>query len=350
MTRRKAAIGALVFLGALLVAGYLRLHAPVEVSSEEFLMDTLVSIKVYGSDRETLREGASAAFAEMRRIAELADTFPKPGTPAALASDVCRINENAGKEPVRVHADTMAMLALAKRYHEASGGAVDVTVGPLMKLWGFGGEHPSVPDPARLKKTLPLIDAGDLVLDRERSTAFLRRSGMKLDLGAVAKGYATEKALKVLAGRGIEQALIDAGGNIRVLGPGTRSYFWNIGIKDPRREGGVVAVMKLRDASAVTSGDYHRGFEVGGKRYHHILDPKTGYPAGHSASVTVIAKDAGVADALSTALFVLPPDQALALAEKLGVEVVLVAADGGIRHSASLTDRIETITAGSDAP
>lgn len=313
-----------------------------EYSSDQFLMDTLVSIKVYGSDQEKLKLAVTEAYAEMRRIAELADGFAQPETAAFGSSDVCRVNSQAGNKPVKVDGDTMAMLLLAKKYCQLSEGAFDVTIGPVMDLWGFGGKNPQLPAPDRIKAALALVRDQDLVLNETDGTALLRREGMKLDLGAVAKGYATEKALQVLKKHGIEKALIDAGGNIRVLGRNPHDAPWRIGIKDPRRANAVVAALPLEDASAVTSADYYRGFEKGGKRYHHILDPRTGYPAGQSMTVTVVTRDAGLADVLSTVFFVLTPEKALQVAEKMpGVDLFLVTADGRILHTPGLRSKVE---------
>lgn len=314
----------------------------LEYSSDQFLMDTLISIKVYGNDPEIMKKAVAAAYAEMRRIAELADGFQQPGTAACSSSDVCRVNARAGRQPVRVDDDIMAMLLLAKKYSELSDGALDVTVGPLMELWGFGSNNPHLPSPDRIQATLARIGSKDLLLDEEERTAFLRRAGMKLDLGAIAKGYATERALQILEKHGIRRALIDAGGNIRVLGRNSHDAPWRVGIKDPRKENAIVAVLQLEDTSAVTSGDYYRSFEVGGKRYHHILDPRSGYPAEQNMSVTVVTRDAGLADTLSTVFFILPADRALEMAGKMpGVDLLLITADGRIRHSPRLKGRLE---------
>jgi thiamine biosynthesis lipoprotein len=343
MSRRKSIL--YCGLALLLIAGIASLQyfrRSHEYVSDQFLMDTLISIKVYGKDPETLRKAVDAAYAEMRRIAELSDGFPQPGTAAFNGSDVCRINAQAGRQPVRVDGDILAMLLLAKKYNELSEGAIDVTVGPLMDLWGFAEDTPRVPPPDRIRAALALVDSKDLLLNERERTAFLRRAGMKLDMGAVAKGYATEKALQVLKNHGITQALLDAGGNIRVLGRNTFNAPWRIGIKDPRKSDAIAAILPLEDASAVTSGDYYRFFESGGKRYHHILDPRSGYPADRHMSVTVVTKDAGLADILSTVFFVLPPEKSLEMAEKMaGVELFLISADGRIRHTPSLAGRIE---------
>ena len=334
----------LILLALLLLAGgvtWLYQQRTREYASEQFLMDTLVTIRVYGHDPEVLKAAVAAAYDEMHRIADLADRFPRPGTSACRSSDVCRINEQAGIAPVRVDADTLAMLALAKKYHVLSAGAFDVTIGPVMDLWGFAGDKPMVPSSRRITETLALVDNNLLEVNGPEQTVYLQKVGMKLDLGAVAKGYATERAIKALEKYGIKKALIDAGGNIRVLGTNARNTPWRIGIKDPRQADAIVAVVALEDAAAVTSGDYYRYFEVDGQRYHHILDPRSGYPASTNKSVTVISKDAGLADVLSTALFVLNGEEAVALAEKLGVDLFLVSAEGRISHTSALADRIE---------
>ena len=315
---------------------------PRQYKSERFLMDTLVSISVYGRDADRLKAAVTEAYAEMQRLADLADGFPQPGTAAYSTSDVCRINEQAGKKPVRVDKDIIAMVLLAKKYGTLSEGAFDVTIGPVMDLWGFGGKSPHVPPAGILGEVRRLVDSEELVVDERDRTVFLRKAGMKLDLGAIAKGYATEQAVEVLKRHGIRRALIDAGGNIRVLGKNPRSTPWRIGIKNPRKADAILAVLSLEDAAAVTSGDYYRFFEAGGKRYHHILDPRTGYPAGASMSVTVVTRDAGLADVLSTAFFVLEPEKALQMAKKLeGVDLLIVAADGRILHTPGLLGRVE---------
>lgn len=333
---------ALLLLFSTLLATYLYSRRTREYASDQFLMDTLISIKVYGPDRELLRNAVTAAYTEMHRIAELADGFPQPGTAAFRSSDVCRINQQAGIAPVQVDPDILAMLLLSKKYNELSEGTFDVTVGPLMDLWGFGGNNPHVPSPDQIRTALTLVGSRDLILNQQQRTAYLSRVGMKLDLGAIAKGYATEKALQVLKKQGINKALIDAGGNIRVLGRNQHDTPWRIGIKDPRKSDGIVAILSLEDQSAVTSGDYYRYFEVGGKRYHHILDPRSGYPASENMAATAITADAGLADVLSTVFFVLPAHKALEIAARIaGSDIFLITADRRILHSPSLKGRIE---------
>lgn len=342
MTKQRVLFALICLLLVAVITALLIGQRTREYKSDQFLMDTLVSIRVYGKDADKLREAVAAAYAEMHRIADLADGFPQPGTTAYRISDVCRINEQAGIKPVRAHQDVIAMLTLAKKYHDLSEGAFDVTIGPVMDLWGFGRNNPKVPPAGRLGEALALVGSENLVVSERDQTVFLRKAGMKLDLGAVAKGYATEKAIQALKRHGIEKALIDAGGNIRVLGKNRRDIPWRIGIKAPRKADAIAAVLSLEDSAAVTSGDYYRFFEAGGKRWHHILDPRTGYPAAENMSVTAVTKDAGLADVLSTAFFVLKPEKALEMAKKLeGVDLFLVAADGRILHTPGLRGRIE---------
>jgi len=332
----------LAILVVAVVAVPLYLGKEIEYKSDRFLMDTMVSIKAYGRDEGKLKDAVTAAYGEMQRIANLSDRFPAPGSAEYKASDVCLINENAGIAPVRVHREIIEMLLLAKKYHGLGKGAFDVTIGPVMDLWGFTGNNPKIPPPEKLAKTLTLVDSNKLIINEERQTAFLAKRGMKLDLGAVAKGYATEKAVQVLKSRGVARALIDAGGNIRVIGKKSRNAPWKIGIKDPRKSGGIIAIVSLTDGSAVTSGDYYRYFESGGRRYNHIIDPRTGYPASANMSVTVMTENAGVADCLSTIFFVLEPEISLELAGKMGgVDIFLVTTDRRILHTPSLKGRVE---------
>jgi thiamine biosynthesis lipoprotein len=327
----------MIAVGALLYGRRTR-----EYRSEEFLMDTLVSIRVYGKNEDNLRSAVMEAFAEMRRIADLTDRFPQRGTVARNLSDVCRINDMAGVKPVRVDKDVYDMLALAGKYHGITEGAFDVTVGPVMDLWGFCGNNPHVPTVADIRRALAFVGEDKLELNGKERSAFLKNTGMSLDLGAVAKGYATEKAVRVLRKHGIGKVLIDAGGNIRVIGNNADGKSWRIGIKDPRRSGDILAVLSLEDSAAVTSGDYYRFFTAGGKRYNHILNPRTGWPAAENMSVTVIAKNAGLADVLSTAFFVLDPEKAMEIVKRLkDVELFIVSSDGRIMMTPRLEDRIE---------
>ncbi|MDX9872680.1 MAG: FAD:protein FMN transferase [Clostridia bacterium] len=334
------------FTALFLYAGCVFLQ-PREFTGEEFLMDTLVSISAYGADTDLLRSATNEAFAEMRRIEDLTDRFDAKKNPADPSSEVNRINEMAGIAPVPVGEDVFTMLQAAKAYFTLTKGAFDVTIGPVMDLWGFGRESYHVPTEEELREALTLVDSDQLILDREKQTAYLAQPGMSLDLGAIAKGYAVERAAAVLRERGIERALINAGGNIRVLGERAQNTPWRIGVQDPRAPSELAGIVELTAEAATTSGDYNRVFTLDGKNYHHLISSLTGYPAEDNISVTVITPDAFQGDLLSTALFLLDSSEALRLAEELeDTEVFLITSGMNILYSSGLKEKIEVKTNG----
>jgi len=337
-------VGTGIFFVLLLLAGFSFLLQNQErrYTSEEFLMDTLVSISTYGTDTDFLQQATVKAFKEIRRIADLTDRFPSPGTTAYMQSDVVKINERAGISPVLVEEDVIKMLQLAQDYYLLTNGEFDVTIGALVDLWGFGRETQKIPTAGELQKTLALVDSNKLILEQQANTAFLAEKGMTLDLGAIAKGYAVEKAAQVLIEEGVEKALINAGGNIRVIGEKDKNNAWKIGIQNPRDPSNLIGVLSINNEAAVTSGDYNRIIEIEGKNYHHLLSARTGYPARNNMSVTVVTPDAGQADLLSTSLFLLEPEQALEVVSKISnVEVVIITTDKRILSSPGLRKKFE---------
>jgi thiamine biosynthesis lipoprotein len=282
-------------------------------------------------------------------------------------SQLAAVNRAAGKEPVQVTAELYTVLKRALYFAEASGGAFDPTVGPLVKLWNIGGDIPTVPSAGEIAAALALVNwqdvellsAGTPGLDDSgvSGSVFLRRPGMSVDLGAIAKGYAADELVHILKEEGIRRALIDLGGNIYVWGNKTGKQAWRIGIQNPQGERGSYAgvLEKTGGVSVVTSGIYERYFTgEDGKRYHHILNTgraagiaegNQASPAGTAAgppgypvengllSVTVTAPSSMDADALSTACFALGYEQGRALAEANGAEAIFVSADKTIRGS-----------------
>jgi len=342
MKKYRFVIATVLLFLVILIGGSIVRHQNIhEYKSEEFLMDTLVSISTYGTDTDLLKLATEEAFAEMRRIAELTNRFSESDPLTYKKSDVNRINKMAGIEAVTVDKDVFNMLKLAKKYNELTEGVFDITIGPVMDLWGFGQEEQSLPSSLEIKKVLELVDSKNIILNEDLCTVYLSRKSMSLDLGAVAKGYAVEKAVNILEKQGIKSALIDAGGNIRVLGKKDNDKLWKVGIQDPRDTSSLVGILSLVDESAVTSGDYYRSIEINGKIYNHIISPKTGFPVGDNMSVTVITKDAFTADVLSTALFLMESQQAVALAEELeGIEAFIVNADQEILMTSGLIEKV----------
>ena len=293
------------------------------VSQSRYLMGTLVEFTIYGEEKGRADAAIAAAAAEMARVERLF-TVAEP-------SPLTRFNRSGGG---RLPPEAAALLARAERIRRRSGGAFHPALGGVERLWGFSspGISPHLPTPEAIARALP-------------PAACLRESGpgewrlldprCKVELGAIAKGYAVDRAIAVFRARGIGNAIINAGGDMRILGRhGDRP--WRIGVRDPRRPDGVVATLAVEgDLSIATSGDYERFFLVDGVRYHHLLDPATGYPARRATSATVVARSATMADGWSTALFVLGPGGLKRIA-RYGMEGMVVDRDGRLHQSAGM--------------
>ena len=272
-------------------------------------MKTLFTISVTSTtDRERAQRAANAAFAEIRRVEELMTTWK-------AESHLSRVNANAGVGPVAVPPELIDLIEEANRVSRLSDGTFDISAQTLSSLWSHQARPPTLPNPAEVARRLPLIDHTSIHTDREKNTVYLTKPGMRIGLGAIAKGYAVDRAGQVLLKHKIQDFVVYGGGDILFSGK-KGSKPWNVGIRDPRGRGRYFARFDiLRDSAVGTSGDYEKFFIKDGKRYHHILDPRTGYPARGTVSATVVAKTAVLADALATAVFVLGVDRGMELVE-----------------------------------
>ncbi len=305
-----------------------------KVEKSEFLMGTLVNIKVYDRDINKADSAAEKALARIREIEGLMSANQKD-------SEVNLINQNAGERPVKVSADTQKVVEKGLYYGRLSEGLFDITVGPLVELWGIGTENPKVPGEQELKNALELTDYRDVEVNEEKGEVYLKRHGMGLDLGGIAKGYAADEVKEALVGEGIKHAIINLGGNVLTIGARYDDKPWNIGIKDPEAPAkGILGIVRITDATIVTSGDYERYFEKDGKRYHHILNPFTGYPeSGEIRGVTIVTSSSFDADALSTTVFLLGVEKGMDLVENLeGVEAIVVTDDRQVVLSSGIND------------
>jgi thiamine biosynthesis lipoprotein len=252
------------------------------------------------------------------------------------ASPLAAVNEAAGGAAVSVPPDLLAVVRRGVAVAEATGGAFDPTWAALWGVWDFRAAEPRLPDAAEVARRAALVDYRRLEIDPAAGTLRLPRAGMKVGLGGIAKGWALDRAGELLGARGVDDFLLVAGG--QVLARGSRSGRpWQVGVRDPRGPAGDwFAVLPARDGSVSTSGDYESYFELGGARYHHVLDPRTGWPTRGVRSATVVCREATLADALSTALMVLPPERGLAVARRLRAEALLVDAAGTVHATAGL--------------
>ncbi len=307
----------------------------VTVSDSRLTLGTVVEITLIGKDREALDDALAAAFARITQIEKVTDRF-------TADSEISAINRRKGELTIPVSADMLRMLAISRKVSDITGGAFDVTVAPLVDVWGFdvGGR---LPKPEEIERERARVDYHRVVIDEDSSTITLADSSVRLDLGGIAQGYAAGEVEKIIRDRGISGGVVNISGDIIVIGD-KMGKPWRIGVQDPRDTNKLAAVINAKDIAIVTSGDYERCFFVDGVRYHHILDPKTGYPAHGCASVTVVTRDVTLADALSTAIFVLGPDAGVKLAETLpGVEVLVVTDDGKRISTPGLSEIMELL-------
>ncbi len=269
------------------------------VARSHFLMGTVWEIAAHGVRRDVLAQAVEEAFAEIRRADELMSNYREE-------SELSQLNRRAAKERVRVSNDLYRLLCEAARIGRLTGGAFDITVAPLLRAWGFLGGQPRVPSEREIVERLEKVGWPLLRLDDERRSARFAVSGMELDLGAIAKGWAADRAAEALARRGVAGALINAGSStFYAYRRDPRGRPWRVIVRSPLDERELFAVAELEDESLSTSGGYEKFFEAGGRRYCHILDPRSGKPVRGMLSATVLAPRAVESDALSTALFVM---------------------------------------------
>ena len=284
--------------------------AEKKASSTEFAMNTVMSITAYG---EKANEAISAAFREIKRIENLLNCHID-------SSEVSLINKNAHLSPVEVSHETAYVLSKALQMSKKTNGAFDISVKPLVELWNVNAQNPKVPTDKEIDDALLNVGYQNIILNG-RLVSF-KKEGVQIDLGGAAKGYCADRAVEVLKAHGIKNAILDLGGNIYALGKNEQGKNWRIGLQDPGSErGGHFSIEELSDRTAVTSGSYERYFEKDGKVYHHILNPKTGYPSDSGLiSVTVISKNSFEADMLSTAIFVMGAEEFKKIAKEFDFE------------------------------
>jgi thiamine biosynthesis lipoprotein len=301
----------------------------------EFLLGTICSINLFDNAKDSVYKDV---FSRIREIENRMSVNIN-------SSDVVQINMAAGITPVKVHDDVFHVIERALYFSELSGGAFDITVGPLVSLWDVGSDNPRVPLDQEIDSALKLINWRDVELDGETKSVYLKHIGMSIDLGAIAKGYAADEAAEIINKAGIKRAIINLGGNIFVCGENKNRRLWRVGIQNPAGQRDEYAgIVQTGEAAVVTSGVYERFFDFNGTRYHHIFSPFTGYPAASGlSSVTIIAPNSTDADALSTAIFVMGFDRGFSLIESIsGIDAVFIFDDYSVAKTSgvdfSITD------------
>jgi thiamine biosynthesis lipoprotein len=303
------------------------------VKKTQFLFGTVADITIIAKTKND-ENALDSAFEAMKSTDEMMSAYNS-------SSEVSKINQNAGQSAVKASQDTFAVIEKALEFSQLSDGAFDVSIGPLVNLWGFGTAKNHVPSDDEIAQNLPLVDYKKIILDRPNKTVKLAMRGMKIDLGAIAVGYAVDKALGVLKEKGIKNALVNGGGEIYALGSPPGKSAWRVGIQHPRKHGDVLGTIDIKDKAISTSGDYENYFEANGKRYCHILNPKTGKSVEDIISVTVVADNTTDADALSTTIMIMGEKKGMELAKRLGVDCIVVTGTNEKDMKISITDGLK---------
>ncbi|HEY7292422.1 MAG TPA: FAD:protein FMN transferase [Vicinamibacterales bacterium] len=308
-------------------------------------MGSELQLSAWTGDETAALAAFDAVFAEFDRLESMMSIWRD-------GSELRRLNAAAGRSPVHVSPDMLSVLESARQISEWTGGKFDVTFGVLSDLWKFDQDQDNtLPDMNEVRRRLPLIDYRALQIDERAGTAFLTRAGMRAHLGGIGKGYAIDRGIAIMRGRGFRDFMIQDGGDLYVGGL-KDGQPWHLGIQDPRGPANrTFATIDLSDRTFSTSGDYERFFMVNGRRYHHILDPRTGLPAAGCRSVTIVAPNATLADGLSTGVFLLGPVDGMALVNRVpDVDAVIVTSSNEVLVTPRLKDRLQLLAPPTDGP
>lgn len=306
------------------------------------VFDTITTIKGFADSKEAFAETARQIEEELTVYHQLFDIYQD----YEGVSNLKTVNDQAGIAPVKVDRAIIDLLLECKRYYELTGGMVNVAMGSVLRLWheartdGLNDiANAYLPDPEALEEAAKHTDINCLIIDQENSTVYLSDPAMRLDVGAIAKGWSVQRVME----KAPSGMLVSVGGNVYATGPKDQAGTpWRVGIQNPDGGENYLHIMDVTSGSLVTSGDYQRCYMVDGKIYHHIIHPDTLYPAESWRSVTIICRDSGLADALSTALFLLPLEEGLALLEKTGAEAMWVDSQGQNHYSPGFEALIRT--------
>lgn len=306
------------------------------ITKRESLMGTVVSLKIYNVGKQSAMDAAD------KRIRKLAAEITTNDD--GKNSEIDKINKYSGKKAVKVTKDMFFLIQKAVFYSKNSAGGFDLAIGPLTNLWRIGFPDAKKPSQAAINRRLPLVHYQDVVLNTSKQTVFLKKKGMALDLGAIAKGYIADEVAKVMKSHGVNSAIIDLGGNIYVIGHNPNGEKWRVGIQNPfSSRGSIVGKLEIKEMSIVTSGIYERVLKVDGKSYHHLLNPKTGYPFDNDiAGVSIISKKSIDGDGLSTATFSKGIKGGLQYLKQFkGVEAVFISRDKKVYITPGLKGKFE---------
>lgn len=331
-----------LFIGGLLVAALMLAGCGAQTSAEEssqsrevYAMDTVMTLEAYGQNADAALD---EAVAEIERLDALWSIASSDG-------EIARLN---AEKQITASADTLALLTRAKEISAATDGLFSTTIAPLMEAWGFTSGDYRVPDEAELSALLAHVDDEEIAISDSTVTI---PADAKVDLGGIAKGFTSARVMEIFRENGVENGILSLGGNVQALGTKPDGSLWRVGLQDPADERALFATLELADKAVITSGAYERNFEQDGVVYHHIIDPRTGYPEDSGlSSVTIVSDDGTLADGLSTALFIMGKEAAVEFwrSRRDDFDMVLLADDGAVTVSAGIADAL-TLSDGSTA-
>lgn len=295
-----------------------------------------VAQEVYTASKDTLLMGSVFSFTAVHKTEQGAWNAINHGIAEVVRiesvisswlpdSETARINDNAGIQPVKVSRELFNLIFRAKKVSELSNGYFDISYASMDKVWNFNNNEVNIPHEEAILASIAKINYKDIALNAEAQTVYLKKKGMKIGFGAIGKGYAANRAKQVMQDHGANAGVVNAGGDLLSWGNNMDGQPWSIGIADPNDENKMLVWLNISDMAVVTSGDYERYVTIKGKRYGHIINPKTGWPVQGLKSATIICRDAELADALATTVFVLGEKEGLELINTLeGVEGILI--------------------------
>ena len=323
-----------LFIGGLLVAALMLAGCGAQTSAEEssqscevYAMDTVMTLEAYGQNADAALD---EAVAEIERLDALWSIASSDG-------EIARLN---AEKQITASADTLALLTRAKEISAATDGLFSTTIAPLMEAWGFTSGDYRVPDGVELSALLAHVDDEEIAISDSTVTI---PADAKVDLGGIAKGFTSARVMEIFHENGIKNGILSLGGNVQALGTKPDGSLWRVGLQDPADERALFATLELADKAVITSGAYERNFEHDGVVYHHIIDPRTGYPAENGlSSVTIVSDDGTLADGLSTALYIMGKEAVVEFwrSHRDDFDMVLLADDGAVTVSAGIADAL----------
>lgn len=308
-----------------------------EVVKSSYVLGTIINLKVFGKKGEKAIE---KAIEKLNDIDDKMSAFKE-------YSEISKINSKAGGTREVVSKDTYFVVKKAVEYSKILEGTFDPTIRPLVKLWNIGTEEEAIPEKSQIEETLKFVNYNDVILDESNNSIMLKYKKQALDVGGIAKGFAADEVRDIFYKHKIKSALIDLGGNIFALGSKEDGTPWKVGIQNPfRPRGQHIGILSVKNKSVVTSGNYERYFVKDGQRFHHIIDPKTGYPSQSKIiSATIISDNSIDGDGLSTGVYILGIDKAMEIIEEIeGIDAIFITEDKKVYKTSGIDKNILTLT------